>query len=111
MLLLRRVVVLCTRPRALPLAIMTTNKRFTVFYEFGAPLGGFSYLQSSAIKIPLQRCVRPQSSYIFFSFFLEYVSQYVYDSASDVVHLPAINNRIQRGIKEKEGQRVKQKTT
>ena len=34
------VVVLCTCPRAIPLAMMTTRKEIHRFYEYGAPLGG-----------------------------------------------------------------------
>ena len=40
-----------TRPRAIPLAMITMRKTTHGFYEYGAPLGGPSGRRSSAINI------------------------------------------------------------
>ena len=43
------VVVVRMHPRVIPLAILLQGKRFTGFYEYGAPLSGLLGRRSSAI--------------------------------------------------------------
>ena len=60
------VVVVRTRPRAIPLAMITMREsthgfRFLSHDEYGAPLGGPSGRPSSAINIQHAKCVEKQN--------------------------------------------------